>query len=96
MNMKLRSTLLAVLAVSTVMLTPTAFASLSLNDAEQAVSKEYPGATITRVKQDREQGRQVYEVKFYTQSIWEGELTIDAENGAILERKEKYDVYYQK
>ena len=68
----------------------TAFASMSAQDAENIVLKEYPGATIHRVDRDYDDGRRVYEVDFRTDSIWDGELTIDADTGKILERKEKY------
>ena len=86
---KKMGTILAVLAVSAMGFS-TAFANMSAQDAENIVLKEYPGATIHRVDRDYDDGRRVYEVDFRTDSIWDGELTIDADTGKILERKEKY------
>lgn len=82
---KKMGTILAVLAVSAMGFS-TAFASMSAQDAENIVLKEYPGATIHRVDRDYDDGRRVYEVDFRTDSIWDGELTIDADTGRILER----------
>lgn len=89
MKKKMYGTMLTVAAVS-VMGLSTAFASMSAQDAENLVLKEYPGATIHRVDRDYDDGRRVYDVDFRTDTIWEGELTIDADTGKILERKEKY------
>lgn len=82
--------ILAVLAVTTMAVVPTALASMTTQEAEQLVLKEYPGAKIHRVEREYDDGRRVYDVDFRTDQIWEGELVIDADTGKILERKEKY------
>lgn len=89
MKKKMYGAMLTVLAIGTMGIS-TAFASMSAQDAENIVLKEYPGAKIHRVDRDYDDGRRVYEVDFRTDSIWDGELTIDADTGKILERKEKY------
>ncbi len=82
--------ILGILAVTTMIVMPTALASISTQDAKRIVLKEYPGAKIHKVERDYDGGRRVYEVDFRTDAIWDGELTIDADTGRILERKEKY------
>lgn len=90
MKKKALGVILAVLAVSGVWAVPTALAKISPQEVEQIVTREYPGASIHKVEQDYEHGRQVYEVDFQTQNIWDGDLTIDVETGAILERDIEY------
>ena len=84
MMKKKLSALLAFAAVTCMGIVP-AFA-ISMQDAEQIVKNEYPGAVIHRVERDYDDGRRVYEIDFHSDSVWEGDLTIDAETGRILER----------
>ena len=74
------SALLAVAAVTCMGIVP-AFA-ISMQDAEQIVKNEYPGAVIHRVERDYDNGRKVYEIDFQSDKVWDG----DAETGRILER----------
>ncbi len=89
MKKKLYSMITLALAASAVAVIP-AFASISGQEAEQIVKNEYPGATIYKVERDYEHGRQVYEVDFSTDAIWDGDVVIDAETGAIVERDIDY------
>lgn len=86
MKKKVFGTILAVLAVSGAWFAPQALANISSQDVEKIVRQEYPGATIQKIERDYDDGRQVYEVDFQTDSIWDGDLTIDAKTGQILER----------
>lgn len=86
MKQKVFGTILAVLAVSSAWFAPQALANVSTQDVEQIVKQEYPGARIQKIERDYDDGRQVYEVDFQTDSIWDGDLTIDAKTGRILER----------
>ena len=78
------SALLAVAAVTCMGIVP-AFA-ISMQDAEPIVNHEYPGAVIHRVERDYDNGRKVYEIDFQSDTVWDGDLTIDADTGRILER----------
>ena len=84
MMKKKLSALLALAAVTCMGVVP-AFA-ISMQDAEQIVKNEYPGAVIHRVERDYDNGRKVYEIDFQSDKVWDGDLTIDAETGRILER----------
>lgn len=84
MMKKKLSALLALAAVTCMGIVP-AFA-ISMQDAEQIVKNEYPGAVIHRVERDYDNGRKVYEIDFQSDKVWDGDLTIDAETGRILER----------
>lgn len=86
MKLKMAGIVLAVLAVTGAWAVPDAFASISTQDVEKIVQKEYPGATVRHIEREYDDGYKVYEVDFQTDSIWDGELTIDAETGRILER----------
>lgn len=78
------SALLAVAAVACMGIVP-AFA-ISMQEAEQIVKNEYPGAEIYRVDRDYDDGRRVYEIDFQSDAVWDGEVVIDADTGKILER----------
>lgn len=86
MKLKVLGVVLAVLAVSSAWVVPSALANISTQDVEQIVKQEYPGAQIHKIERDYDNGYQVYEVEFRTDSIWDGDLTIDARTGKILER----------
>lgn len=86
MKLKVLGTILAVVAVSGAWFAPQALANVSTQDIEKIVRQEYPGAQIQRIERDYDDGRQVYDVDFQTDSIWDGELTIDAKTGRIIER----------
>jgi len=94
MKLKVLGTILAVLAVSSAWVMPSALANISTQDVEQIVQKEYPGATIQKIEWDYDDGYQVYEVDFQTNSIWDGDLTIDAKTGKILERDIDNECHY--
>ena len=71
MMMKKKLSALLVLAAVTCMGIVPAFA-ISMQDAEQIVKNEYPGAVIHRVERDYDDGRRVYEVDFFTATpFWE-------------------------
>lgn len=99
MKTKLFGAVLAVLAVSGAWFAPQALANISAQDVERIVQQEYPGAQIHRIERDYDDGRQVYEVDFRSSSIWDGEVTIDAKTGRILERDidhdDHHDGYYR-
>ena len=63
--------------------------SLSRNDITEITLKEFPDAIIRKLRLTADDGYQVYEVKFTTATL-RGELEINPETGAILERKLKY------
>ena len=66
MMKKKLSALLALAAVTCMGIVP-AFA-ISMQDAEQIVKNEYPGAVIHRVERDYDDGRRVYEIDFHSDS----------------------------
>ena len=90
--MKTYSKLLAaVLAAGSIALTAgTAAAAIEASQAEAIVLEEYPSAQIISTKLDTEDGVQVYEVKFSTNDIRKGKLTIAQEDGKIMECELKY------
>ncbi|SCM78914.1 Propeptide PepSY amd peptidase M4 [uncultured Sporomusa sp.] len=63
--------------------------SLSRNDITEITLKEFPDAIIRKLRLASDDGYQVYEVKFTTDTM-RGELEINPETGVILERKLKY------
>lgn len=57
--------------------------------AQNIVLREFPGASIRRVKLENDNGLLKYEVKFIAGSL-RGEMEINPETGVIIERKVKY------
>lgn len=82
--------ILTLASVVTALGAAAAFANISAQDAQNLVLKEYPGATVYDVDRDRDDGYAVYSVEFSTPEIWDGEVTIDAETGKIIERDIEY------
>ncbi|CAK7032301.1 PepSY domain-containing protein [Phascolarctobacterium sp.] len=64
---------------------------LSAADVQNLVLKEFPNATFTKVKLDRDDGLYEYELKFYTPEL-RGEMKFNPENGALIEKELKYQV----
>ena len=90
--MKTYSKLLAaVLAAGSIALTAgTAAAAIEASQAEAIVLEEYPSAQIISTELDTEDEIQVYEVKFSTNDIRKGKLTISQDDGKIMECELKY------
>lgn len=59
---------------------------LTLEDAKEKVLQMYPNAAVNSVSLDTEDGLQVYEVKFSTDTT-HGEVELNAETGAWIERE---------
>lgn len=64
--------------------------ALSQEDVKNIVLKEFPGAAITKLKLDTDDGLYEYEVKFYAAGL-RGEITLNPETGAVLDKEVKYD-----
>lgn len=64
---------------------------LSAADVQNLVRKEFPNATFTKVKLDRDDGLYEYELKFYTPEL-RGEMKFNPESGALIEKELKYQV----
>ncbi len=71
-----------------------ASAAISSNEAIDIVKQSYPNANIYEVEYDHEDGVRVYEIKFTTDTIREGEIDVDVENGKIV--KQDIDYYANK
>lgn len=74
------------------MFATVACAAISSNDAVNLVKQSYPNANIYEVKYDHEDGVRVYEIKFTTDKIREGEIDVDVENGNIIKQDIEYYV----
>ena len=86
-----RKALAAMLAAGSIAFTAgTAAAAIQASEAENIVRNEYPSAQILSTKMDTEDGVSVYEVKFSTNDIRKGKLTIAQEDGKIMECELKY------
>jgi len=66
-------------------------ATLTQEQAEQALFKYYPEATITFSKLERDDGRYVYQIRFST-DMFGGKAELHAETGALLEAELDYTV----
>lgn len=91
MKAKISGVVLAVLAVTGAWCIPNVLANMSEQDVRHLVQQEYPGAVIRHVEHEYDDGYKVCEVHFCTDSIKDGELTIDEETGRIIERDIAYD-----
>jgi len=63
--------------------------NLKPDDVRQIVLKEFPGASIHRIKLESDDGYQQYKVKFSTNTV-RGEMEINPETGVIIERELHY------
>lgn len=63
---------------------------LAADNIKAMVQKEYPGAVITKLELDRDDSLYEYEVEFRAAGL-RGEMTINPETGAVLDKEIKYD-----
>ena len=63
--------------------------TLSKNDVEAIVKKEYPEAVFKKIELDIDNGLYEYEVKFTAPGV-RGEYTLNPETGVIMEKELKY------
>ena len=59
-------------------------AAITAADAERIVLEKYPDARIHFTKEDYDDGRLIYEVKFSTGQYVDSEIEIDATTGAVI------------
>ena len=64
---------------------------LSAADAQAVGTKEYPNASFHNVKLDMDDGLYEYELKFTTPEL-RGEMVLNPETGAVLEKELRYNV----
>ena len=64
---------------------------LSAADAQEVVTKEYPNASFHKVKLDMDDGLYEYELKFTTPEL-RGEMVLNPETGAVIEKELRYNV----
>ena len=64
---------------------------LSAADAQAVVTSEYPNASFHKVKLDMDDGLYEYELKFVTPEL-RGEMVLNPETGAVLEKELRYNV----
>ncbi len=62
---------------------------LAAEDIRNIVLSEFPDAVIQKIELEKEQGYQKYEVKFTAGTV-RGELEVNPQTGAIIERELKY------
>ena len=71
--------------VGCMMAASVAFAQISRDEACDIVYRYFPGATITKVEHDWDDGHEIYEIDFQYGQYMDAECTIDANTGNMLE-----------
>lgn len=71
--------------VGCLMATSVACAQISRDEACDVVYRYFPGATITKVEHDWDDGHEIYEIDFQYGQYMDAECTIDANTGNMLE-----------
>ena len=98
-------TALAAAALTTLTISATAFAAAFTSaDAQSMAAKlvpasathvatkeEYPNASFHKVKLDMDDGLYEYELKFTTSEL-RGEMVLNPETGAVIEKELRYNV----
>lgn len=62
---------------------------LSVSDVQALVQKDYPAAVFQKIDLDNDNGLYEYEVKFTAPGV-RGEMNLNPETGAVLEKELKY------
>ena len=70
--------------------TQSSGSSITAEQAKQIAMAQAPGASVTKCKLDRDDGRTIYEVELRN-GMWEYEFEIDAAGGQILKFEKDYD-----
>lgn len=63
---------------------------IGMDQAKQIALKKVPGASVTKIERDKENGTVVYEVEL-VKGHYEYEIVIDAKSGKILHTEKEYD-----
>ena len=71
--------------VGCLMAASVASAEISRDVACDVVYRYFPGATITKVEHDWDDGQEIYEIDFQYGEYMDAECTIDANTGNMLE-----------
>ena len=71
--------------VGCLMAASVACAQISRDEACDVVYRYFPGATITKVEHDWDDGHEIYEIDFQYGQYMDAECTIDAKTGNMLE-----------
>ena len=71
--------------VGCLMAAAVACAQISRDEACDVVYRYFPGATITKVEHDWDDGHEIYEIDFQYGQYMDAECTIDANTGNMLE-----------
>ena len=71
--------------VGCLMAASVACAQISRDEACDVVYRYFPGATITKVEHDWDDGHEIYEIDCQYEQYKDAECTIDANTGNMLE-----------
>lgn len=85
LNMKKKIKRILGVVLGCMMVASVAFAQISRDEACNVVYRNFPGATITEVEHEWDDGIEVYEIHFIYGHYDDAECTIDANTGNMLE-----------